>query len=67
MYFYFCFSLYNSSGEARPHLPPLTARPWLYLKNSLQICQNFLKEKQAKKFPIWMPSEAAGDLKNSSG
>ena len=21
---------YNSSGEARPHLPPLTARPWLH-------------------------------------
>ena len=27
IYFYFCFSLFNSSGEARPHLPPLTARP----------------------------------------
>ena len=26
--FYFRFPLHNSTGEARPHLPPLTARPW---------------------------------------
>ena len=25
---YFRFPLHNSTGEARPHLPPLTARPW---------------------------------------
>ena len=26
---YFRFPFHNSTGEARPHLPPLTARPWL--------------------------------------
>ena len=26
---YFRFPLHNSTGEARPHLPPLTARPWI--------------------------------------
>ena len=26
---YFRFPVHNSTGEARPHLPPLTARPWL--------------------------------------
>ena len=25
---YFRFPFHNSTGEARPHLPPLTARPW---------------------------------------
>ena len=25
---YFLLFLHNSTGEARPHLPPLTARPW---------------------------------------
>ena len=27
---YFRFPLYNSTGEARPHLPPLTARPCIF-------------------------------------
>ena len=37
-YFYFCFSLYNSSGEARPHLPPLNARPWMrYIDLALSV------------------------------
>ena len=30
---YFLFFLHNSTGEARPHLPPLTARPWLVAIN----------------------------------
>ena len=40
VYFYFCFSLYNFSDEARPHLPPLTARPWW---------EHWLRPKNAKK------------------
>ena len=27
---YFRFPLHNSTGEARPHLPPLIARPWSF-------------------------------------
>ena len=34
---YFRFSLHNSTGEARPHLPALTARPCLSRKRKVFI------------------------------
>ena len=37
IYFIFVFLLYNSTGEARPHLPPLTARPCIIVTSRLTI------------------------------
>ena len=36
---HFCFPLYNSTGEARPHLPPLTVRPCVSVARSSQTAQ----------------------------
>ena len=45
---YFRFPLHNSTGEARPHLPPLTASPCIVImpaySNSNSYFRSFLEE-----------------------
>ena len=48
---YFRFPLHSSTGEARPHLPPLTARPCTIAHLKAILILVFIKQ-QRKKFTI---------------